>query len=353
MKKKILYVVAAGSGGHILPALTLARRWLENNPQGRVIFWGSSNLLDQRIILKNDFLSEVITLNIGKFSFGKFWRVPVLCVQVIFIFLRSFFRAIKDRPEKIISTGGLLSIPVCIGCKLAFIPVEIYELNLEPGKAVKFLMPFTSKIFVVFQKTKSLCKIAGLNFENKCELTNYPVRFNQNVFNINKSEIVENINKKFRQEFSIDRKTIFLLGGSQGSQLLNQALKKILEQNSKLYSEIQVIHQTGDNISESWISFYKDLKIPAVVFDYDENIQNFYLLSDLIICRAGAGTLFEIEFFRKKCLVIPLVAASTSHQVYNAQAMAEQYPDLFKIMSQDELVPDKFNDAVSQGLNVS
>ena len=101
------------------------------------------------------------------------------------------------------------------------------------------------------------------------------------------------------------------------------------------------------------ISFYKDLKIPAVVFDYDENIQNFYLLSDLIICRAGAGTLFEIEFFRKKCLVIPLVAASTSHQVYNAQAMAEQYPDLFKIMSQDELVPDKFNDAVSQGLNVS
>jgi len=83
---------------------------------------------------------------------------------------------------------------------------------------------------------------------------------------------------------------------------------------------------------------------PAVLFSYDENIQNFYLLSDLVICRAGAGTLFELEFFQKRSIVVPLVADSTGHQVKNAQAMASEYPELFKLVYQDELVsnPEKF-----------
>lgn len=346
MKKKLLYVVAAGSGGHILPALTLSKRWLENNPGGKVVFWGSSNLLDQKIILKNEFLSEAIKLKIGKFSLKKNWFLPILCFQIFFIFLRSFFRAIKDRPEKVISTGGLISIPVCIGCKFAFIPVEIYELNVEPGKAVKFLMPFANKIFIVFEKTRSLCQFAGLSFKKKCEFTSYPVRFSRDVFKVGKTEIIENINKRFVQEFSMQRKTIFLLGGSQGSVLLNQALKRFLEKNNEIYSAIQVVHQTGNDSVDSWKIFYKNLNIPAVVFDYDESIQNFYLLSDLVICRAGAGTLFEIEFFRKKCIVVPLVAASTVHQVYNAQQMVVRYPDLFKIISQDDLDSNEFEDMI-------
>jgi UDP-N-acetylglucosamine--N-acetylmuramyl-(pentapeptide) pyrophosphoryl-undecaprenol N-acetylglucosamine transferase len=351
MKNKILYVVAAGSGGHILPALTLCNRWLENNPGGKVIFWGSSNLLDQKIISQNNFLSEVIKLKISKFGLKKIGLLPVLFFQLFFAFCKSFFKSIKDRPAKIISTGGLISIPVCLGCKFAFTPVEIYELNVQPGKAVKFLMPFANKIFIAFKKTKTLCKLVGLNFEKKCEITNYPVRFTQAVFAINKSQIIEQINKNTVQEFSLNRKTIFLLGGSQGSLLLNQALKNFLEKNNKLNSRIQIIHQTGNSSTDSWRSFYQTSKIPAVVFDYNENIQNFYLLSDLIICRAGAGTLFEIEFFKKKCIIVPLVAASTSHQVFNAQEMAAQYPDLFKIVWQKDLNSEIFGDAITRRLD--
>jgi UDP-N-acetylglucosamine--N-acetylmuramyl-(pentapeptide) pyrophosphoryl-undecaprenol N-acetylglucosamine transferase len=352
MNYKKLYVVAAGSGGHILPALTIAKRWLESNPHGRVIFWGASGALDHKIVAKTDFLSESISLKIGKFSIIKILFLPILIIQVLLAFFKSFFRAIKDRPEKIISTGGLISIPVCLGCKLAFVPVEIYELNFDPGKAVKVLMPIARKIFVTFKNTVSLCRIAGFGFAKKCELTHYPIRFNQDVFNISKNEIIDLINEKVDKPFSLQRKTIFLLGGSQGSRMLNYALKSFLERNKNIHDQIQVIHQVGNDISFDWGTFYKDLSEPAVLFSYDENIQNFYLLSDLVICRAGAGTLFELEFFQKRSIVVPLVADSTGHQVKNAQAMAKEYPKLFNLIYQDELTynPEKFEKLILEML---
>ncbi|MFA6534879.1 MAG: UDP-N-acetylglucosamine--N-acetylmuramyl-(pentapeptide) pyrophosphoryl-undecaprenol N-acetylglucosamine transferase [Candidatus Babeliales bacterium] len=344
MNSKKLYVVAAGSGGHILPALTIAKRWLETNPSGKVIFWGASGALDCKIIAKTDFLSENVSLKIGKFSLKRILLLPILIIEIFWAFFKSFLRAVKDRPEKIISTGGLISMPVCLGCKLAFVPVEIYELNLEPGKAVKLLMPIANKIFVAFKNTVSLCNFMGLSFAKKCELTHYPIRFTRDVFEITKQQIIDRINEKTDKPFSLQRKTIFLLGGSQGSKMLNYALKKFLEHNKNIHGQIQVIHQIGNDVSFDWRNFYKEMSEPAVLFSYDENIQNFYLLSDLVICRAGAGTLFELEFFQKRSIVVPLVADSTGHQVKNAQAMASEYPELFKLVYQDELVsnPEKF-----------
>jgi len=219
MKSKKLYVVAAGSGGHILPALTLAQRWADQNLGGEVIFWSSTGQLDQKIVSGRNFLSKVINLNLPKMQevkagafYVKAWRLANLLAQFFMAFIKAFFRALKDRPEKIISTGGLISIPVCIGCWLARVSVEIYELNIEPGKAVRFLAPFAYKIFVVFEKTKTL---ANKRFRKKCVLTHYPVRFGQAVFDINKSEIIEQINNKNGQAFSLQKRTIFLLGGSQ------------------------------------------------------------------------------------------------------------------------------------------
>jgi len=293
-------------------------------------------------------------LKIGKFSFGRFLLLPILILQVLWAFLKSFLRALKDKPEKVISTGGLVSIPVCLGCWIARVPVEIYELNVDPGKAVKVLMPIADKIFVVFRNTVSRCKFMGVNFAKKCSMFSYPIRFVNSVFQVSKSEIIDKINEKSEIPFSLNRKTIFLLGGSQGSKMLNQALKNFLDNNRNIHDKIQVIHQIGNDISFDWKSFYKTLSEPAVLFSYDENIQNFYLLADLVICRAGAGTLFELEFFKKQGIVVPLVASSTDHQVKNAQAMSEEHPELFKIIHQENLIsnPKAFEEIVLKELGL-
>ena len=191
------------------------------------------------------------------------------------------------------------------------------------------------------------------DFTKRCTLTPYPVRFSKQDTQCNKQEIVENINKNFSAHFDIARKTIFLLGGSQGSVFLNATLKKWLEKNKFLLKQVQIIHQTGMG-PNNFLNFYKSLGIPAIVFSYDENIKDYYLLSDLIICRAGAGTLFEIEFFKKRSLVVPLKSIQTDHQVDNAAEMHHKHPDLFSVQDQDVIKANfsLFSDKVIKMLNL-
>lgn len=340
MKNKILYVVAAGSGGHILPALTLAKRWLESTPGGKVIFWGSNKAIDQKVIANATFLSEFIGINLTGFSFKKIWRLPVLIFWLIFAFFKCMYCCIKQRPEKIICTGGLIGLPTCLAGRLTGTPVEIYELNVVPGKAVKALMPIVSKVYIAFEQTKKYCKFLGLNLSYKCELTNYPIRFSeQDRLPQDKNKIIEQINKEnvATKAFSPDRKTIFILGGSQGSVMLNECFKEFLKAHPNIQDQIQVIHQIGNREIETYKKMYQSLNVPAIIFAYREDLKNFYNLADLIICRAGAGTIFEVEFFKKPCIVIPLVAATTSHQIQNAQAMAQKHPTLFTVIDQAAL----------------
>ena len=162
-----------------------------------------------------------------------------------------------------------------------------------------------------------------------------------------------------------------VLGGSQGSIFINNLIKNWIEKNrsdnppthkategkpfsaepdeasgrtalNKNLSNIQIIHQTGDSDSTNWDEFYSKQNIPAYYFKYSNKIKEFYQISDLVICRAGAGTLFELEFFAKKALIIPLETVYTDHQLDNALAMAKKNQDLFKVIRQRE-ISENFN----------
>jgi UDP-N-acetylglucosamine--N-acetylmuramyl-(pentapeptide) pyrophosphoryl-undecaprenol N-acetylglucosamine transferase len=213
-----------------------------------------------------------------------------------------------------------------------------------PGKAVKFLLPFVDKVVITFESTKLFFKNNLRNYVNKCVLQDYPIRFEEKDKNFDKDSLIKKINLTIScgvtSCFEEKRKTIFILGGSQGSIFLNELFKKWIFKNKNLNNKIQVIHQTGAQDKTDWFSFYKDLKCPAMIFSYDENIKDYYHMSDLIVCRAGAGTLFELEFFKKRCLIIPLKTEQTDHQVDNALEMSLRNPDLFFVQDQDLITKD-------------
>ena len=213
-----------------------------------------------------------------------------------------------------------------MAAKVLRIPVELFELNVIPGKASRVLAPLSNALFTCFKATEK-------HFGRSCTLAPYPLRFTPDVIDAtHKEKALENLH------YDKTKKTLLILGGSQGSTFLNVQLCNTLSVAPP--DTFQVIHQTGHAHIKELETFYKQLNIPAQVFAYKQDLIPYYQAADIVICRAGAGTLFETAFFKKQCITIPLEIASTSHQVDNAYAMQENHPQLFKVMRQKELEND-------------
>lgn len=317
-KKKICFV-ASGSAGHILPCLTLAKNYYKNS-DSQAIFFTSSDALNSTVINKSPYLQKVFTLSLHKIPHKSYWQ----WIPYLYSLLKTFFTALiilkTEQPGKIISTGGYLSVPVCIAAKILKIPLELWELNVVPGKTIYFLSRWANSINICFQETQSYL------FPLNCALQKYPLRFDNNI-----DDSAENITKKLPVTFLI-------LGGSQGSIFINTIVKEWLLTIPSSYHLFTIVHQTGIDSLDSLKNFYKEYAINATVFDYQEDMIHHYKKATFIISRAGAGSLFEILFFNKKCITIPLQTPSSDHQYANAQAFSTQYPETFCMLTQSAII---------------
>lgn len=318
---KTILFVAGHSGGHIIPCATQAKKEKENNNY-KIYFITTTNSLDKKIINGFNYIDEVFYLPILNIS-----KNPIKLIKFIWklniSFIKSIFLLKKLKPSKVVSMGGIISIPVCLAAKFFNIKVELWELNVEPGKTIIFLSKFFNKINICFEDTKKY-------FPSKnCTLVSYPLRFNLSCKQICKESIIKKVN------FSLDKKTVLIVGGSQGSQFINNLFKEFILKNLNIADKIQIIHQTGIS-NFDWNHFYNSNNVQAITFNFHDKINEHYKISDLVICRAGAGTLAEVEFFEKKCIIIPLQTNTTSHQVLNASSISKKNPALFKIFKQTD-----------------
>lgn len=320
----IFCFVAGKSGGHLLPCITKAEKILQTVPNSQVYLFSAGSSLDCTIMDKHPIINHYIPSTLESIPYKQPWLFPLFLYHFTSYFVHSVIKLWQLAPQKIISFGGLNSVPVCLAGRLLGIPFDLYELNVQPGKTVQFLSYFTNNIYICFAQTADY-------FKNKrCILTPYPVRFSENDTQYNRKALIKKLS------LLEHKKTILILGGSQGSVFLNQAIKKMIEQDESLAKKIQVIHQIGIYDQDDYVQFYKKHDIPAIVFAYHESLQDYYNCADLIICRAGAGTLFEAHFFEKPCIIIPLETDLNNHQLQNGYAMAAMYPDQFVVIRQDE-----------------
>lgn len=318
-----LCFVAGKSGGHMLPCITQAEKILYTQHASKIYLFSSGTDLDSKIMDKHQKIEHYIPACLDSIPYKTPWLFPQFIYNLAAYFLNSTYKLSIIKPKKIISFGGLNSIPVCLAGKLLGIPFDVYELNVEPGQSIKFLSCFTDTIHICFSQTAQYFQ------HKKCVVTPYPIRFNQEDRIYNKEELL----KKFN--LSCDKKTIVILGGSQGSVFINQAIKSCM-MNKDLAEKVQIIHQTGMHDQDGYKEFYEKNNIPAVVFAYNEQLQNVYNLADLVICRAGAGTLFEVNFFGKRCIIIPLQTDLNDHQLQNAYAMQNMHPESFNVVLQND-----------------
>ena len=241
-------------------------------------------------------------------------------------FYKSFMELRRAKPQRIVSMGGYISIPVCLAAWLLRIPIDLFELNAEPGKAIRWLTPLAHRVLTCFEEAQNYFP------PEKVQSSPYPLRFTQ-------ADIIERETACKKLDLDPTKKILLVLGGSQGSQSLN----KLIPALGKQYPHICIIHQAGPEAArlKEW---YRQEKIDARVFEYLHELQYPYCAADLVIARSGTGTLFELLFFQKKALLVPLEVASTDHQVANAYAFARKRPDLFTV------VRNNWSSAIEQAL---
>jgi UDP-N-acetylglucosamine--N-acetylmuramyl-(pentapeptide) pyrophosphoryl-undecaprenol N-acetylglucosamine transferase len=225
---------------------------------------------------------------------------------------QAFFYIFILAPDLIFSKGGFGSIPGVISGWLLGTPIFLHESDISPGLANRFLSRFALKIFVSFPKTEWFPP-------SKMVLVGNPIR----------REILEGSREKAQELFKLtfEKPIILILGGSQGAQRIND---KILEILAELLKDFELIHQSGEKNfkevrAEAKVVISADLEkyYHPVPFLKEEELREAYCIADLILSRAGSGSIFEIAAVGKPSILIPLPEAAQNHQVKNAYAYAE------------------------------
>ncbi len=315
----VICYVAAKSGGHIMPALTLAQREKSRDASTRILFISSSCELDKKILKEADYIDKKVTLPLYTPSMSAgFFKYFHLLFGVMASFFKSLLFFWQEKPRHLVSMGGMISVPVCFAAMILRIPFDIWELNAVPGKAVMALKSFARTIYICFSSSNQILQSTNV------QLATYPTRFNTKL---------DNDEARLKLGIPQDKKVLLVLGGSQGSSFMNHALADmILEIVDNSWF---VIHQAGHKEYEMVKEKYAQASIDAYVFNFTSDLAACYTAADFVVARAGAGSIFEILTFNKKALLIPLHASTTDHQVDNAKAIVNEYPQFFEYTEQN------------------
>lgn len=303
-------VVASHSGGHISPAIAFCQGLRDKNSDTEINFISTDGEIERKL-LNNNFGFKAI--------FFKRKKITILnSFNLIFMFFRTGTLLRKLKPNLVVGFGGYLSIPFIICAHFQRVPNFIHEQNVKVGLANLFLARFTDKIIFSFPSTQISDKL-----KNKSLILGIPLR----------KELMPLDKKEARNYFGLDtdRFTILITGGSQGSSRINYQISKVLK--DKAFSEVQIIHITGYLDYEKVIKEYKNLKIKYRIFSFFDRMNYAYSACDVVVCRAGAGTIAEIIAFGVPSILVPYPYAKY-HQLDNARFLVDKNAAI--------LIEDKF-----------
>lgn len=349
MPKYVLFV-GGGSGGHVIPAIPIAKMLLEKNY--KIIWIGSKKkkLLEKNII-ENE-LSKFIKENMIKLYFvssGKFRRKGSIIKSILnfeniidifnfFLgFFESFFILLKNRPSLVFSKGGFVSVPVLLASKILKIKSYTHESDFSLGLANKINSKLSYKVFYSFEDTKINNKI----LEKKGIFSGNPIR--ENFLNFNKDS-GENIKFKewLNSLFSQKKPILLVLGGSLGANSLNEIIFSNL---NYLKEHFNIFHQCGkDKIKIQKTDYYHPVEF---IFN---DIEKFIFYSDLIISRSGANSVFEIIYMKKPAIFVPLSFASRGEQYLNAKYF---YDKGLCLMFNESTLKDNFENYFNEILSTN
>jgi UDP-N-acetylglucosamine--N-acetylmuramyl-(pentapeptide) pyrophosphoryl-undecaprenol N-acetylglucosamine transferase len=302
-----------GTGGHIYPAVSIAKEIKKQYNDSEILFIGTEKGLESSIVPKEGF--KLMKIKVRGFE-RKLSFANVAAVAESFTGLFTVSKIIKDfKPDIVIGTGGYVCGSVLLAAALLNIPTLIHEQNAFPGITNKILARLVDIIAVNFPEAK---KYFPKN--RKVMVTGNPIR--SDMLSISKEEGL--------REFGFDRKlpVVFIVGGSRGARKLNESVMRIAKKCVEGKS-FQMLHMTGETQYDDILKRYAAENIALdtgylKVMAYIYNMPYALAASDIIVSRCGASTLSEITALGKPSILVPYPYATDNHQEYNARALEKK-----------------------------
>jgi|GEM_PF-47927 len=334
--KKNIIVCAGGTAGHIYPAVSIIEYLIENYKNANILFVGTNKGLEKELVqnLKIDIsYIKASGFNVTTNIFKKF----IILTKFLFNFTAGFFSALKIilsfKPDIILGMGGYVCAPILSAAVILRIPIAIHEQNSIPGRLNRFFFRFTRYFFISFKYSEEYLNLKYKKswlrrFEKKkCSLdkkiifTGNPIRKAvKNFLNLKPDYKIWGLDE--------ERKTIVVFGGSLGAMKINNEVIK-LYQYLKDSEFLQFVLISGTRFYEDCLKKIESLKNPKdklifKIFPYISEIEKLYIITDLIISRAGAMTVSEIDYIKVFSILIPYPEAVENHQYYNAVYLVEK-----------------------------
>lgn len=340
MKKLRVLLTGGGSGGHVYPLLAVARQLREiAAAEGREMdlrYFGPPSVFSSMLVGEGILASRIAA---GKwrryFSLLNFLDWP----RSVWGFLQALFKIFWFMPDVVFSTGGPGSLATAYACRCYWIPVAAHESDAAPSLSNRLVSRFARSMTVGFAS-------AAAGFKS---VTSTPVAVTGNPVRDELTRLVDPA--EGRRFFGLDpnQPTLLIIGGSQGAARINEFIFNNAEQ---LLARYQIIHQVGSQNYEAYQLALKEGSAAGhperyyVAAYFENNFPEAYAAADLVIARAGAGTIFELAALGKPAILIPLPEAAQDHQRENAYQYAQTGAAI--IIEQENLLINLFEQEIDR-----
>ncbi|MBT9135042.1 MAG: UDP-N-acetylglucosamine--N-acetylmuramyl-(pentapeptide) pyrophosphoryl-undecaprenol N-acetylglucosamine transferase [Firmicutes bacterium] len=317
---KVLFA-GGGTGGHVYPAIALARELIKRHPTADTLFVGAKRGLENQIVPSEGF--RLTTLEITSFP-------RRLSIEQLRTASRAFWALVEARrilceyrPDVVVGTGGYAAGPMLLVAALYDYPTLIHEQNAFPSLTNRLLARFVDKIAVSHS--------AALPFfpKQKVTVTGNPLR----------PEVLSADGKSARYKLGIsqEEKVLVVVGGSGGAMVLNETLSKCYGEFAR--RQVRVFHVTGKRDFE----FLKRIAAPYLgpqleLIDYATDLPSLLAAADLVVSRPGSTTA-ELAYLGKPSILIPFPSAAENHQHHNARVFSEAGAAI--LLEQQDLTPER------------
>jgi UDP-N-acetylglucosamine--N-acetylmuramyl-(pentapeptide) pyrophosphoryl-undecaprenol N-acetylglucosamine transferase len=310
-----LLIAGGGTGGHVFPALAIAREWLSRGSEREVVLVGTQRGIEMKLVPQAGLPLE--TLRVAGLK-GKGGVTLLKNFAMLFPAMLDARRVLrKHEPVAAFGVGGYAAGPMMLATWLGRVPNVIFEPNAEAGLTNRVLARISARIAAGYE-------VSAQSWEKKAIVTGCPVR----------SEFFSIVPRKLEKPFRL-----LITGGSQGALPVNRAFVDAMDRLAARKNELSIVHQTGERDYNAVRTAYARREILAEVVPFLSNMPERFAWADVIVCRAGAITAAEVAAAGRAAIFIPFGRATDSHQLRNAQEMSRAGAG--RLISETELTAER------------